>query len=1091
MVGCRPVIRSFRVRCGEVSTLPSKLVAVLEGDLDAAVSAWWSDADVVGLLEPHRLIQVEVIAGELRQLTQAAHTAGEIGDQLSGDAGRAVLAWLHTMAGERSQALAPLLRAARHHANAADVARLAQARVVAGPLFDGLLCLPFTGTAEWLVHDRAAMAKLDLLVWEAGASALSLPELGAWLWQDEQALDDLVLGRSQSTLRERCLAARWLAIAATGMPIGGVPIHRVVATERVVHELAAHPEPLIWIPAIRAMGRLATRIPDIRLDLLDWLDSDRVWKRRRAVTALASAGANDDWLASNIDRLLLSKDPWEVAAIGPAVPYLARECGELWERIAEQLLADHARAEVLWSTTQGLSPLVRRERPDGLTERILRAARDLAARTKTTSSSEAQLWEIIKRDTDFLEDIDPDPSFPDVLLDRTARDAVRLGPAKVHRRAAQIAQSIGGTFDSLLREARDSRDRATRSHALAAVEACTRAATLGLWKPIMLAAGQDPAKLSAQLDEACVHMGEVFATELSADELDYTMRRSALRVLSNLIDGTPAPAAAGSSSVRGRTAAQALAALANSKWARNFERSQLRRFRKPITDLLWRLADALNPRDDDGVSSLAPLGAWWVISTGSIEFMHLLKQDSEADQERIVSHVQAIRDAFHSGSSGARIASWVRDVMRSLHALSAGKSVLAYAMSRLFGALSAAEFALLPGRETQLEEALQHFVEPLELLAAVRLDPNAALANASEIGATPTPELGLLAIAERAITTGDQDAEQVASEWCRHVGPLLRPVVQQVVRNLVSRRRQLAEILDKRDQIGPYRKIKRLGSGGQGDVWLVRRNGPRRFVLKLPNIPMAMTEGRRDEFKRLLEREAKLLEGIHEAKLAAFCDYGWDNNTPYLVLQYLIGADLERYSSVKLLSLDELKPIVRDVCLGLRALHDRGIVHRDLKPSNVFLRLQLPQDADEQFAVEHRDPDVARVSEAVLIDFGISKTIYEQNTSANLAEGTLGYMSPEQAENDDHVTARSDIYSLAATIYRCLSGQRFFEEKTGKTPYLVAHAFEHPFGNERIRAATASWPPALTALLTAATDLEADHRPDVDSFAARFAAIKS
>jgi len=1089
MAVCRAVTRSSQAKCGDVSELPAKLVAALAGDVDAAISAWWSDGDLSRVLEPERIAQVDALTNELRQLTQSARSAAGIGDELSGNAGRVVLAWLHTLAGERAQSIGPLLTAASQHADASDVARLAQARVAAGPLFDALSCLPYAGPAGWLANDDIADAKLDLLIWEAGGAALSLTDVGQWLWSDDAALERCVLSHAQGNLRDRCLAARWLSVAAAGMPMAGVPIQRVVATQTVVHTLAAHPEPLIWIPAVCALGRLASRIPELRLELLGWLDSDRIWQRRRAVTALASAAATDPWLTNNIDALLESKDPWLVAAIGPAAPYLARECAEQWEQIAERLLADHARAEVLWSTTQGMLPLVRREQPDGLCERVLRAARDHAGRAVTSSSSEAQLWEIIKRDTDFLDNIDPDPSFPDVLLDRICRDAVRLGPAKVHRRAAQTATSIGATFDSLVAEARQSRDRATRSHALAAVEACTRAATLRLWQPILRAAGQDTAKLSATMDEVCLHMGELFALELSADELDYTMRRSALRVLSNLIDGTPAPNADTAGSVRGRTAARALAALANSKWARNFERSQLRRFRKPITDLLWRLADALNPRDEAGASTLAPLGAWWVVSTGSIEFMHLLKSDSEADQERIVANVQTIRDAFHSGSGGAHIASWCRDVMRSLHALSAGKSVMAYAMSRLFGAMSAAEFALLPGREAQLSEALQHFVEPLQLLAAVRLDPNAALSNASEIEALATPDLGLLDIAARAVDSGEPTPEQVASEWCRHVGPLLRPVVQGVVRDLVSRQRQLAELRDKRDRLGPYRKLKRLGGGGQGEVWLVKREGPRRFVLKLPNSPMAMSPGRRDEFKRLLEREAKLLEGIHEAKLAAFCDWGWDGDTPYLVLQYLIGADLERYASVRLLTMAELKPIVRDVCLGLRALHERGIVHRDLKPSNVFLRLQLPQAAEEQFDVSHREPAVARISEAVLIDFGISKTIYEPATSENAAEGTLGYMSPEQAESDEHVTAKSDIYGLAATVYRCLTGHTFFEEKTSKTPYLVAHAFEHPFANERVRAATASLPPALIGLLTAATDLDAEHRPDVDSFAERFAVI--
>jgi serine/threonine-protein kinase len=111
--------------------------------------------------------------------------------------------------------------------------------------------------------------------------------------------------------------------------------------------------------------------------------------------------------------------------------------------------------------------------------------------------------------------------------------------------------------------------------------------------------------------------------------------------------------------------------------------------------------------------------------------------------------------------------------------------------------------------------------------------------------------------------------------------------------------------------------------------------------------------------------------------------------------------------------------ILEQVAAALQATHARSIVHRDLKPENVFL-------------VKNEDEEVAKV-----LDFGVAKV--EQHA---LSEGTrtrtgsiLGtpyYMSPEQAQGNRTVDARSDLWSIAVIAFECLTGRRpFFSDGLG------------------------------------------------------------
>jgi serine/threonine-protein kinase len=130
-------------------------------------------------------------------------------------------------------------------------------------------------------------------------------------------------------------------------------------------------------------------------------------------------------------------------------------------------------------------------------------------------------------------------------------------------------------------------------------------------------------------------------------------------------------------------------------------------------------------------------------------------------------------------------------------------------------------------------------------------------------------------------------------------------------------------------------------------------------------------------------------------------------------MPYVEGESLrDRLAREKQLPLDDAVHIAREVADALSFAHSRGVVHRDVKPENILLQ----------------------AGHAVVVDFGIARAISaaggDSLTETGLAIGTPGYMSPEQAAGSQDIDGRSDLYSLACTLFEMLAGQPPF---TGPT----------------------------------------------------------
>jgi serine/threonine-protein kinase len=326
--------------------------------------------------------------------------------------------------------------------------------------------------------------------------------------------------------------------------------------------------------------------------------------------------------------------------------------------------------------------------------------------------------------------------------------------------------------------------------------------------------------------------------------------------------------------------------------------------------------------------------------------------------------------------------------------------------------------------------------------------------------------------------------------WLASLGPVASALLESAVRAAIRRTPPPPPQPKKKEPkfIEGYELVKPLGEGGIGTVWLVRKPGADRlFVLKMPKAEALAnaTETERAGILGSFVEEAKALAGIYHPNVANIIDRGVSGAVPFLVLEYLIGADLKQYAGARLMTLFELRHVILEVCAGLAALHTAGLVHRDIKPANLWLRLPLAGgvrfDPDK-----HRDPAVAPPLATVVIDFGMVRaTRVPPEIGGRFVAGTVGYIAPEQVLDPVELDVRSDVYALAGTVYNVTTGCSFFDDVENQRDRILSHMRRDPFEDAaRLR----GYPAPIAKLLRAATALSPTDRPSPLEFGKEFSA---
>src|SRR2546426_7373832 len=223
-----------------------------------------------------------------------------------------------------------------------------------------------------------------------------------------------------------------------------------------------------------------------------------------------------------------------------------------------------------------------------------------------------------------------------------------------------------------------------------------------------------------------------------------------------------------------------------------------------------------------------------------------------------------------------------------------------------------------------------------------------------------------------------------------------------------------------------YRIVSKIGAGGMGEVYLAQDTKlDRKVALKI--LP-AEVSSNRDRMERFIQ-EAKSAAALSHPNIAQIFEIGEDDGTHFIAMEFVDGVTLRQKIHGERIELRKLLRHLQHVAEGLAKAHAAGIVHRDLKPDNIM---------------------ITREGHAKILDFGLAKliepqdrvpassdgssdvatAILPQHSTPGAVIGTVGYMSPEQAQGKTkEIDQRSDVFSFGCILFEAVAGHKAFDGK--------------------------------------------------------------
>jgi len=228
---------------------------------------------------------------------------------------------------------------------------------------------------------------------------------------------------------------------------------------------------------------------------------------------------------------------------------------------------------------------------------------------------------------------------------------------------------------------------------------------------------------------------------------------------------------------------------------------------------------------------------------------------------------------------------------------------------------------------------------------------------------------------------------------------------------------------------GRYLIGKALGKGGFAITYLALQEGLNRRVAIKEYFPFDVAErgdnastvqlrtnlgltettvSYRRGVSRFLEEGQNIVQ-CHQPNphpnLVRVTDYFEENGTAYLVMDYVDGISLENFLKAQprsRLEEREARDLIMPVLSGLSAVHKHGFLHRDVKPGNIYISKQ---------------------GTVILLDFGSARQALSNERHTLTVMLTPGYAPPEQYSGDGEQGPWTDVYGVAATLYRCVTGE--------------------------------------------------------------------
>ncbi len=234
--------------------------------------------------------------------------------------------------------------------------------------------------------------------------------------------------------------------------------------------------------------------------------------------------------------------------------------------------------------------------------------------------------------------------------------------------------------------------------------------------------------------------------------------------------------------------------------------------------------------------------------------------------------------------------------------------------------------------------------------------------------------------------------------------------------------------------LGRYEIRSKIGAGGMGEVYLAHDTKlDRKVALKILPAELAANQ---DRMRRFVQ-EAKAAAALNHPNIATIHEIGESEGVNYIAMEFIDGVTLREKIHQEQTELRKLLRFLQHAAEGLARAHAAGIVHRDLKPDNIM---------------------VTRDGHAKILDFGLAKLIEQtpmpgggssevatavmpQHSTPGTIMGTVGYMSPEQAQGKTkEIDQRSDIFSFGCILFEAATGKKPFEgESVVKSLHMVIY----------------------------------------------------
>ncbi len=197
---------------------------------------------------------------------------------------------------------------------------------------------------------------------------------------------------------------------------------------------------------------------------------------------------------------------------------------------------------------------------------------------------------------------------------------------------------------------------------------------------------------------------------------------------------------------------------------------------------------------------------------------------------------------------------------------------------------------------------------------------------------------------------------------------------------------------------GRYRITERIGIGGMAEVYKAQDETLGRTVAVKVMLPQYASD---PDFTARFRQEAASAANLQSPYIVNVYDWGQDNGTYFIVMEYVRGIDLKSAIQERgAIHQRKVAEIGSQVCQALSVAHGQDIVHRDIKPQNIMIQ-----------------PD----GNVKVMDFGIARAKNSVKDQTSSVLGTAHYISPEQAQGKD-LSGTSDIYSLGCVLYEAATG---------------------------------------------------------------------